>query len=281
MTTKTLYLFFNCCMEASRANVARKVIQNLKEQQHTNHINIEQDMIAFDNGSSYEDSSTIIDSLNCVKVYAKHNLGYWSAINWVFINLERLVKKKYEYVYIIESDHTHYALQKISDCESALNLYPELGGIRLQEYSVKDQHLYNKTQQHPEGRSYAWVSHINIATGKPVKLFLVDEHLGIYESNFLTCLHSINRLHTMREIFINLSQLEQFSEHDFQKLYHHHYELIGQHDGGIFHAKLGCTLDDSSIVSGSWSTNLTQIGYKETRHDKILQYSDSDIRIVQ
>lgn len=276
---KTLCILVTCCVEQSRQDVLEKVVQSLKDEQARTGVNIEDDLLVFDNGSSLSSTHELLDSAFNKNLYkSPENLGYWSALNWIFEeyakrNLGDLNKRDYEYVYIIESDHFHYAIDKLDQAEAALNKYAHLGSVRLQEYSVNERHLYNKNMPVANARRYAWVSHVNAITNQSVKLSPLGSGTDVYESNFLTCLHSMNRLNTMLKVFKQLSQLKSFSERDFQRMYHDDYKTIGQLDGGVFHAKLGFTPDNPRALSGSWSKNVTDVGYRTTRIDRIQEYN--------
>lgn len=280
MTAKTLYLVVNCCMEESRYEIMQQVIQSLKNEQTKKGLDIEKDMVVFDNGSTHPDGVNLLRHFHCPVYAASENLGYWSAIKWVLDNLPTIKPdhEKYEYIYIIESDHFHFALEKIENCERALEKYPQLGSVRAQEYSVAESHLYNKTLRHPKGRPYAWVTHVNSATGESVKVTPLDNDLEVYESNFLTCLHSVNRLSSLKAVFAKLANEDKFSEHDFQRMYMELHPITGQLDGGVFHARLGFTPENPRSLSGSWSHDVSQYGYKETRRDRILQYPDGSVK---
>lgn len=277
LTKRVLYIVVSCCMEESRLEILEKVIDSLKLEQERIKRSIECDMIAFDNGSKLEDSITQLKRLNCPLYVAKQNNGYWSALYWM---LNHAVDyDRYDYVYIIESDHVHFALDKIELCERALNEIPSFGSVRTQEYSIENRHLYDKTTQHKDGKKYAWVSHFNPIAKQSVSLS--QTHIpDIWESNFLTCLHSMNRLHEIRHVFNALATLENFSERDFQSLYYHSYPEIGQLDGGVFNALLGFTPYNPKSLSGSWSDNVQQFGYRETRNDRIVLYDDGDVELL-
>ena len=258
-------------MEESRFEIMQQVIASIKKEQFDKSFNIENDLIVFDNGSKYPGAIELLTN-SFKNVYAAdQNLGYWSALSWILDNANKIKNKEYKYVYIIESDHLHFALEKVEICENALEKFNHLGSIRTQEYSVAEQHLYNKSLQRSDGRRYAWVSHVNAATNEKVVLEKLTD--DIYESNFLTCLHSVNRLDCIKDTFNALKSLNKFSELDFQKMYHAKYPKIGQLDGGIFHARLGFTIENPKSLSGSWSTNVSQFGYHTTRQDVIRHYS--------
>lgn len=282
LTNNTLYVVVNCSMEESRYTVMQKVIKSIKDEQRRCSADIESDMIAFDNGSTHPGSVDMLKQLDCDRFASNDNMGYWSALSWILKELPNIRSdhERFKYVYVIESDHFHFGLNKIAKCEQALDWFPWLGGVRTQEYIVQEQHLYNKTKQLPNGRKYAWVSHVNAVTGENVEFTLLDAELNVYKSNFLTCLHAVNRLHALRDVFAELQNMKKFSELDFQRLYYYRYPLIGQVDGGVFHAKLGFTPQNPASLSGSWSNNVSEHGYMQTRNDAIRKYAYGSIRKV-
>ena len=272
-TNKTLFLLISCCVEESRFEILEKVVMQLLSQVD-GYGDYGLPIVAFDNGSTHPGTVDFLKGMLSVPTYAaRTNLGYWSAIRWALDNVDT---SGYEYIHIIESDHYYYDLPSIALAENFLDEHPEVGAVRLQEYSVAQQHLYNKSRQHKDGKKYAWVTHTNTATGKPVELH-ETEHDRIYTSNFLTVLHGLNRLDTMREVFDELGFDERFSEPDFQRLYHQRHPIIALLDGGIFHAKLGFTPMNPKALSGSWSHDVSRLGYRTTRQDTILRYGDGEI----
>jgi hypothetical protein len=259
-------------MERSRHDISVKVVENLKNEQLKKNFNIERDLIVFDNGSTVDGSIDLL-TRNFANVYrSPTNNGYWSAIDHVLNNFEKMIvdHERFKYIHVMESDLIYYALEKFDSCETALENNPDIGSIRLQEYDVNQQHLYNKTLQHPLGRRYAWEAHINHVTQEKIRIQRLEGE--IYDTNFLTKLCSLNQLDTMCEIFQELSNLDQFTENDFQRMYHSWYPRIGLLDGGLYHGKLGHYETNPGIVTGSWSTNLAGIGYKPTRIDRIVKY---------
>ena len=271
-TDRTFYLLVSCCVEESRFDILQKVINQLSKQ--LKGIDRGMPITVFDNGSTHPGTRECLTETLPLQTYAAQtNKGYWSAIKWVLDNVDLT---GYDFIHIIESDHLYYDFQRIGEAEAFLKTHPDVGSIRLQEYSVAEQHLYNKTLARADGRRYAWVSHVNSATGKAVELQETDTS-QIYSSNFLTQLHSLNRLQPIIEVFNDLSKLERFSEPDFQRMYHELYPTVAILDGGIFHAKLGFTLDNPKALSGSWSHDVSRLGYKTTRQDTILSYSDSEV----
>jgi hypothetical protein len=279
MTNETLYIFVACSVEQTRFGILQKVVANLKEEQVKKSFNIDDDLVVFDNGSTVPGSQELLKENFKHVVGTQKNMGFWSALDWVLLNHKTVLNngKDYKYVYIIESDMIHFALEKIEDCERVLNENKHVGSIKVQEYDVANSHLYNKTHQYEHSRKYAWVHHINFVTGDAVKLRLLDEHSRVYETNFLTVLPAFNRLEAVQNVFAKLRAFEgQFIEQDFQKLYYEQYPVIGLLDGGVFEAKLGYTLENGGSLSGSWSdTNaMAAVGYHDTRKDAILKIPD-------
>lgn len=262
-----LKLLVNCCVEETRFDVMRQVITSIKRERDLG-VDLESDMHVFDNGSTHPGTLDMIQELDCAVYAADDNLGYWSALNWLISNPS--VVGEHKYVYVIENDCVQYDTWKLSHCVSVLEAHPDLGGVRVQEYSVKDRHLYDKNNPTRGSRRYAWVSHNNVITQQPVRLQQLPDSDLVFESNFLSQLPAVNRLPALCNVFNTLRDLESFSEHDYQRLYHDIYEKFGVLDGGIFHCKL---THGTKAITGSWSQNLSSIGYIPTRNDRILQYS--------
>lgn len=285
LTDKTLYLFVNCCVEKSRFDVAKQVIDTLNAEQARIDMSIVDDLIVFDNGSTYEGSIEMLrDGFKGAKIFrSRTNEGYWSAIDWVLQNYKNIVPEihKYSFVHVIESDHTYFALDRLRVAETTLMRNFKIGSVRLQEYSVKDKPLYDKTLNLSNGRRYAWVSHVNHVTGASIELVKLynDDGIGVWSTNFLTCLHSLNRIGCLSTVFNALREKDTFTEHEFQKLYleETNRRETGLIDGGVFHAKLGFTLDSPDVLSGSWSHDQEAKGYMTTRVDKIRPYTNVEL----
>lgn len=259
----TKFLFVTCCLEPSRANVLKPVIENLVENQKI----FGNGLTVFDNGSTIDwVVPTLKEKFERV-VVADRNVGYWTAIDWWLNNVEQD-----EFTYIIESDMIHYDAEKLEACVEFLTKHPDVGSVRLHKYSVDDSHLYDKDR--PQQGSYRniWQSHVNRVTRDRIEHVLAHESEGvkIYTNNFLTQLCALNRTATMKSTFDSLKKQPTFSEADFQRLYWESYEKTAILDGGLFHCDLGSFGKD--VVTGSWTdTNtLNRIGYQNTRQGKIL-----------
>lgn len=271
MTHRTLYLLVTCCVEQTRFDVLKQVVQNLKEEQVWKELDIKDDVLVFDNGSTIPGTLELLtDSFK--KVYrSPTNEGFWSAINWVLHNID----SKYEYIYVIESDHIHFALEKVANVERFLDANPDVGGVRAQEFVVAERHLYDKSNQRPDSRAYAWVNQRHHKTGKPIYIDETDVP-GFYRTNFLSQLHSINRIKPFKEVFAKLEEQsrdgQRFSELDYQKMYAEIFPEFGVIDGGLFHAKL--TWGTGAVAGSFVGTGTNNYkgpllpdanGYQETR----------------
>lgn len=266
MSSRTLYLMITCCVEQTRFDILKQVVKNIKDEQANKNFNIEDDIVVFDNGSTIPGTIELLTS-NFKKIFRSSiNEGFWSAINWV-INCLTPVISKYDFVYVIESDHIHFALEKVSDIEQFLLKNPDVGGVRAQEFIVAERHLYNKSVPTNGSRTYAWVNQINHKTQQEIFIEKTDTP-NFYVTDFLSQLHSVNRLNVFRSVFQYLEDIsrtgKKFSELDYQLKYEKYYPKFGIIDGGLFHAKLSW---NNGTIAGSYCGPNAQnvIGYQETR----------------
>lgn len=250
------FLLVTCCREQSRTQILSQVIDNIEQQAPT----LLKTMTVFDNESTDPVVSEMLTSKFSNVKLATPNLGYWSAINWW---LENLASDPPQFTYVIESDMIHFAFDKIWQCEKYLQKNPDVGSIRLHEYSVENRHLYNKDVP-TKGSRTTWQSHTNKATGKPISIDPTHTD-GIHKTNFLTQLPALNRYESMCRVFKKLLEIKSFTELDFQRLYHEEHNVTGILDGGIFHcdsASFG-----TKAITGSWTSKdeLKRLGYLDTR----------------
>ncbi len=267
-TSNTLYLLVTCSMDLNRAELAKIVIQNLKEQ--SKEISFLGDFLIFDNNSKYQDHLSLVP--DDVKVACSNqNIGYWSAIYWVLKNYQNIFGRDYQYIYIIESDLYHYNLKKISDCEIFLMKNLDVGSVRTQEFSVRYKFLYDK--------KYAWlplpkknsvVSQKNAITNENVWFKKGSSKSPIWVTNFHTKLPALNRISAMVKVFDELATTStDITEIQFMHFYHDIYKLVGLLDGGAFRVLNNIK---TSGLSGSYSTQeeLNRSGYRSTRIDRII-----------
>jgi len=267
-------LLVTCCLEPARADILRQVVANLQEQAPE----LRERLAVFDNASTVPGVSELLRANFDHVFYSNRNVGYWSAIDWW---LDQLQGTPPDYTYIIESDMVHYAFPRVHDAVALLDHHPDLGAVRLHEYSVANMHLYDKDHPRPDSRSALWQSHTNKVTGRGV----VHDHLdaSFWRTNFLTQLPALNRYPAMLEAFAELRKRPQFTELDFQRLYHdqHPYPYIALLDGGIFN----CPLNPygSGTPTGSWSSpdELKRLGYQSTRYASITPRSEYTVNRVK
>lgn len=264
-------LLVTCCLEETRRQLTQQVFENIRVSCPADWLTR---ITVFDNASTFLNVDDIKGTFK--NVYrSDRNVGYWTAIDWWLSHIESTQPK---YTYIIESDMLHYDAAALDSCVKFLDDHPDIGSIRLHEYSIKDWRLYNKDVPRSDSRRNLWQSHTNKVTGESV----VHEHVeGLFwKTNFLTQLPSLNRYATMKLCFDQLRMLQRFSEVDFQRFYHDNHSKIAIIDGGIFN----CDLNPygTSGITGSW-TNLdvlNRLGYQSTRSASIVPRDQYTVTIV-
>ena len=259
MSSGIAFLLVTCCLEPSRVRILNEVLTNLVQQSPM----LRTRLTVFDNASTEQG---VTESLvqNFENVFrADKNVGYWSAIDWWLHEF----RSPPTYTYIIESDMVHYDFAKLWDCQAFLDNHPDVGSVRLHEYSVENRHLYDKENPRHDSRRNSWHVHTNKVTGKPVAFFGSEGF--IHTSSFLTQLPALNRFEVLYDVFAKLEGLSNFSELDFQRLYWERYQQTGILDGGIYNCD---STYDPGVVTGSWTTpaELKRIGYQPTRNAKII-----------
>lgn len=254
-------LLVTCCLEETRHDVLGSVIDNI--------VNVcppdwRRRITVFDNASTHPGTLDALRVFDNVHV-ADRNVGYWSAIDWWLNGLRNTPPA---YTYVIESDMVHYRPETLDKCVRFLDDHPELGAMRLLEYSVADRVLYDKDRPVTGSRRNHWQSHVNRALGAPVEHRHVEG--PFWSTNFLTQLPALNRYDAMLRCFAELSRRQAFTEHDFQSLYHDIHPTISLVDGGIFNCNL--THGHAETVSASWTDDVTmrRLGYRPTRHASIV-----------
>lgn len=254
-------LLVTCCLEQSRYELVKQVFDNIKTQCPPDW---KSRITVFDNASTFLSSEEILNTVD--NVYrCDRNVGYWTAIDWW---LESLKSDPPVYTYVIESDMMHYGAYHLDECVKFLDRHPNLGGMRLHEYSVENFHLYNKDEPRPDSKRNLWQSHTNKVTGQSINLQRVEG--SFWSTNFLTQLPALNRYQALKTVFNQLHDRGQFTELDFQHAYHDMYPNIAIHDGGIFN----CDLNPYGTpgITGSWTSaqDLQKIGYQSTRFATIV-----------
>jgi len=270
----TLFFLVTCTKESTRFEVLKQVINNLSSVMDDNFF---KNLLVFDNGSTHPGSLEILKEKFENVYHSKKNIGYWSAIFWCLSNYQKLMKKEYKYIYIIESDliHFHDATFKLNKCEEFLDLNNDVGSIRTEEFSVLNKHLYDKRKPSNTSRKYAWVVQENFIEKKRVEFILSNDELKIYKCNFLAKLPGFSRIEAIKDVFLELSKLKNFDEIDYQKFYYEKYKISAVLEGGIFHSKLTNELP-KSIINGSSNFD-KKIDYKPTRFDSITQTVFEDV----
>ncbi len=264
--TSTLAVLITCSRDQTRGEMAREVMKNLRVQIPL--AGLSDSFIVFDNGSLYREhldfappGATILES--------KKNVGYWSAINFVLSNYETYIKRRFEFIYLIESDLIHHDLDRLSECEIFLRRHSEASCVRTQEFSVAMRWRYSKALQLlPFHVRRSQVNLFNAVSKERAWFKKADGGSKIYLSNLHAKLPALNRIDLMRQTFARLSTLEEFSEGDFFAEMFRTHSHIGVYDGGLYHS----IFDRKSHLSGSYSSDreMKEIDYLPTRQAKIV-----------
>lgn len=253
MIMKTLHILVSCCLDPTRTQQLQETVDSLQD--------IDQNyLIVIDNGSTDPGADVILARLKNV-IRLQKNYGYWSAVNYGLTFLE----SNTPYVYVIESDMVHYDYKKIFNAEKFLDETLNVGSVRLQEFSVAEQHLYDKNKPLPESRRWAWTRLSNHFTGI-ISTFVTGKY-GCFWTNLAPQVPALNRASFMRKVFKELSAAESINEADFQKCYFREYVSTAVLDGGIYN----CKSSYEKAITGSYTDPkiLTEIGYRPTRIDTI------------
>lgn len=279
MTNDILYLLVTCTLEESRMFALYEVVKNLKEMPDQSFLD---HLILFDNASTIPESDALVKSYFKNVYKSDTNVGFWSAIKWTLENHESLLGRGYKYIYVIESDmiHTNDAFQRLEHCEKFMDRHDNVGLVRLEEFSVAERHLYDKRNQRPDSKKYAWVAQDNFITKKRVEFTPEDDEHRIFLCNFLAKIPTLTRVDAMKTIFSRLALLEGFNEMAFQQYYHDLYTTNALLDGGIFHSKLGN--DNDVTLKGSYvGEEGRKVGYRETRSDKIVDIPEGTVKKIK
>lgn len=268
MPKRTFYLLVTCTLEESRAEILRKVVKNLVDQNWE--AAFFDDFMVFDNASSHPGALECLRPLPRV-FQADKNVGYWSAIHWALKHYREIFKRDYDYIYIIESDLLHFRMERLNDAELFLDAHPEVGSVRTQKFSARFPKLYQKGSRWSFFNRSDAVTLKNVLADMPLRLELADARSRIYTSNFTTKLPALNRISALRKAFDQLAAMPEFAEWDLFSEYEKFYKVTGVLDGGIFTGALGAQA--SKALTGSWGKQeeLVATGYQATRTSRITQ----------
>lgn len=269
----TLHIIVSCCLEASRLDVLKATVYSLSDIRRD-------DVLVIDNGSTEPGVLELLSYLvNDQKqiVCFEQNQGYWSAVNWAIENHSRILGREFTYCYVIESDMVHYDYNRLAHAEEFLSAHIDLiASVRLQEFVVEEERLYDKLRPSPESRRWAWIRLSNYFSGENAWMIPSDVKLShfphrCYITNLVPQVPALNTMVAMKNAFAVLRSLEQFEEKDFQRTF------IGTDptrlrtgllNGGIYNCKL--SYEKSITSSYTDPTVLSALGYRPTRHDHIV-----------
>lgn len=261
-------LLVTCCLEDSRAAILDSVLLNLQEQAPE----LKATLSVFDNASTVPGTADRLRACYDNVWSSSRNVGFWTAIDWWLRDLAR--RGAPDYTYVIESDMLHYGFPRLYDCMAYLDSRPDVGGVRLHEYSVKERRLYDKDRPVRGSRRDVWRSHTNSTTGERVEL--AHDVGDFYLTNFNAHVPALNRFEAMRRTFEGLRAMPRFSERDFQRLYHGIHPSMAVLDGGVWHDRLA---HNGSGALGSYThpSILASVGYESARGSRIIDPSEYNV----
>jgi len=271
MTQDTLYLLVTCTMEETRFQVLKKCVENINCN-FSDH-NINNDFLVFDNCSSQKGHDEFLTN-NFKNVYkSKKNVGLWSGINWVLKNYKSKMNREYKNICLIESDLIFYRTDQLRNIELFLDSEESsnVGCVRIKEYSVKDNHLFDKSKVNPRMKTYrSRCSHVNYMTKNRVT-YEETSFKNIYNTNFHSLICAFNRIDFLKSIFENLAKYEKvFIEGDFYREAYQIKEKCAVLDEGCFYelsADINRNNPGSIYIESSYTdvAKLKELGYVETR----------------
>lgn len=240
-----------CSMTKDRYEIAKKVIESIS-------IFFEKTgckLWVLDNGSkyvinqnSYPPGTTIIN--------LEKNIGYWGALHWFLnSNFSPIFWSDKKYLYIIESDHIHYDISKLSEVVNFMDSNLDINCVRVSEFSVKNRLLYSKEAKYlPFRKSRSLVSLRNHITGEKGKFWRTSKDCPVYFSNLHSRLPSVLRLEILKLTFQQLAELDNFTEKDFYMAMNSFSNTIGVLDSGIYYPA-SSESNSRSVQSGSYGIN--------------------------
>lgn len=271
MLEDVLFVVVSCTKDRSRLNALKKLIRSLNRENKK--IDLSGNFIFFDNAS--DDLSPLKDvSFKTHFALSSENIGYWSALNWIILNAEEILGRKFSFIHPIESDLVLYNLESLAEAREFLLKNPDKTSVRTQEFSIKHKNRYIKNARSlwPVRRSR--VAGFNGVTNEVVSFVKVDGFRRIYKCDWHSKVPALHNFQHFKEVFLELSKKNHVSEHEFMIKMHEISPEVGILDKGIFYTTMNVTLNwpwQKKWVTGSWadSEKLKEIGYMPTRNSVI------------
>lgn len=268
MNKKLTVLVVLCSMSKDRFRIAKSVIRSLQSLENSVNCNF----IIIDNGSKYTLQQSELPG-GSTYIAMPTNLGYWGILHWaMYSKFSPLTDSFPEYIYIVESDHIHFAPNKLNDVLESLDSYPHIYCARVAEFSVRYRYFYSKESRLlPFKKKRSLVSTRNAITKQKTSFVPIEENSVIYLSNWHARLPSVFRYVALRESFRQLALLPSFTEHHFFEIMHNQSNHILVLDRGIFYPASSAS-NSKNVLSGSWMQNYNgkTEGYQPTRIAKLV-----------
>lgn len=267
LTGQTLYLLVTCSIDSARARLAEETISNLVKQLTEIGEPLE-NLVCFDNNSKIKQSLINIPPQSTLLKSSK-NIGFWAALYWVVNNIEPILRRKFDYIYIIESDLIHFDMYRIFHCIEFLNCNRNIHTVRTQEINLRKKILFNKKFRWlPFHNHRSQISFTNPITGKKAIFERVSKHL--YRSTLHPKVPALHRFNSFKSVLNILEKQQTLTEEDFMREMMDFSDQIGILDLGIYYSNF-CWSDSDKVINGSYSkqSELKQNGYMATRVSSI------------
>jgi len=257
-----------CSLEASRRELDKKTLLNLSELIQKELPN--SDFLVFDNGSS--DTSHLKLLNNTTIVRCKKNYGYWSALNWILNSYLKNYEKKYDYIYIVESDIIHTKLNIVGEIARLMDVNLNLNHARTQRFSRFNRLRFDKKFSFLPTLFHDYANHVsyfNEVTKAKAIFNRIPESKNMFYSNLHPKLPGLHRINKLQRIFTKLCLYDSFSENNFYEEAMYLSKEILLLAPGIWYTTASPM--NKKIYTGSYSdvSKLNQAGYFSTRSSSI------------
>lgn len=230
------------------------------------------DFYVFDNASTFKGTQELLQSNFKNVLLSEENYGYWSAVNW-FVDFA--TKQGYDYVYIMESDCVHFNVNQLKYAAKTLDSYPELGMVRTAQFSLKNKHLYDKSQRYPESVTSEWFTQSNFFTKEGAQ-YEPTTIVDVYKTNLVAKVCGLHRISALKEVLSKLQSIKWFIEVDFQRFYHEKHPFNAILDGGIYNSTAAY---EPNVIAGSLVKEaVDENGYRKTREGFITPVEEMRVK---
>jgi hypothetical protein len=276
---KILILMITCSLSKVRNRIEVECVKNLVT--HWQPLQNEVDILFFDNGSTYEDHLNCLYSVEGVRVVKSSvNRGLWSALDWVLTSSEDYMNKKYQSIYVVESDLLHNTLQPLVEISDYLHETRAFAMVRTETFSIRQRWRFDKRWSflpYPLHQSESAVHLRNQVTGQRAYFREANGLLDLYASNWHAKVPGLHRFQDLRKVFQKLYATKTFQESDFFRRYHDLCSEVLVLDKGLWKSITSPRRFAEETSSWGNAKKREDEGYLPTRQASISRYMRSEI----